>query len=130
MDVERIVAELKMERGRLEQAIAALDGGVSRRAPIAKRRGAATTNSPTKKRGGISAAGRKRLSEAMKARWAARRSKLASGPRATSAATKRGSKRGMTAAARKRISEAMKKSWADRRKTSSRKAAGDSTSTG
>ena len=76
MDVERIVAELKMERGRLEQAIAALDGGVSRRAPIAKRRGAATTNSPTKKRGGISAAGRKRLSEAMKARWELLRPRL------------------------------------------------------
>ena len=130
MDLDRIVAELKRERGRLEQAIAALEGGVGRRAPIAKRRAAAAITSSTKQRGGISAAGRKRLSEAMKARWAARRSKLASGPRATSAATKRGAKRGMTAAARKRISEAMKKSWADRRKASSRKAAGDSTSIG
>ena len=119
MDIDRIVAELKMERGRLEQAIAALEGEVSRGAPIAKRRAAAATNSSTKKRGGISAAGRKRLSEAMKARWAARRSKLASGPRATSAATKRGPKRRMTAAARKRISEAMKKSWADKRKATS-----------
>lgn len=69
MELERIVAELKQERGRLERAIAALEG-VDGRAPIAKRRAAAATTSATKKRAGITAAGRKRLSEAMKRRWA------------------------------------------------------------
>src|SRR5216683_2849683 len=128
MDVDQIVTELKMERGRLEQAIAALEGGVGRGWPIAKSPAAAASQSSSKKRGGITAAGRRRLSEAVKARWAARRSTTANGPRVTSATQSR-PKRVITAAARKRISEAVKKSWADKRKASSRKAVGGSTST-
>ena len=128
MDVDRIVAELKMERGRLEQAIAALEGGASGGASIAKRPAVAATQSSSKKRGGITA-GRRGLSEAMKARWVSRKSKIAGGVRNTSAAGKRGPKRGMSAAAKKLISEAMKKRWADKRKASSRKAVGGSTST-
>jgi len=44
MDVDRIVAELKMERGRLEEAIAALEGGIGRGAPMAKRSAAKIGN--------------------------------------------------------------------------------------
>jgi hypothetical protein len=129
MDVDRIVAELKMERGRLDQAIAALEGGIGRGTPIGKSLAAGATKSSSKKSKGITAAGRRRLSEAMKARWASRKSKPASGLRNTSAAGKRGPKRGMSAAAKKLISEAMKKRWADKRKASSRKAVSGSTST-
>jgi len=43
------------------------------RARLAKRKGKAAHISTTKKKGGITAAGRKRLSQLMKARWAARR---------------------------------------------------------
>jgi len=68
--------------------------------------------------GGITAAGRKRLSEAMKRRWAERRAK--STKAATSLASKRTKKRGgISAAGRKRLSVMMKKRWAERRKKAS-----------
>jgi hypothetical protein len=64
MDTKRILAELKSERARLDRAIAAITGissdGESRSAKSA----------PKKRRGGISAAGRKRLSMLLKRRWA------------------------------------------------------------
>ena len=81
MDVQKIIAELRSETERLNQAIAALEGVSSRqgttksRAPIktvtaVKKRQASTGK---KTRGGMTEEGRKRLSEAMKKRWAARR---------------------------------------------------------
>lgn len=76
MELEKIVAELKQERDRLERAIAALEG-VGRVAPVAKRGSTATATKTRNKRGGMSAATRKRLSEALKKRWAERRKKSA-----------------------------------------------------
>ena len=58
MDIERIVTELKNERDRLDQAIAALDGA-SR----------TITDGPRRRRY-MSAAARARISKAMKQRWA------------------------------------------------------------
>ena len=65
MQIEKIVAELKAERSRLDKAIAALEGlsSVNGRRSVAKKR---------KK---MSAAARKRISRAMKARWAAAKRK-------------------------------------------------------
>ena len=64
MDTKRILSELKSERARIDRAIAAITGissdGVSRPATFARK----------KRRGGISAAGRKRLSMLLKKRWA------------------------------------------------------------
>ena len=57
MELERILAELKSERDRLEQAIAALEGT----------RTSASTNG---RRRHMSDAARARISKAMKARWA------------------------------------------------------------
>lgn len=54
----------------------------------------------------MSAAARKRISEAMKQRWANRKSKPAPAK----------AKRGMSAAARKKLSALMKARWAARRK--------------
>jgi hypothetical protein len=77
LEIDKIVADLKKERDRLVKAIAALVGVGS--TTTGKRRGrkpgrkAATTT--RKRRGGISKAGRKRLSELMKKRWAERRKK-------------------------------------------------------
>jgi hypothetical protein len=81
MDVQEIIVELKNETARLNQAIAALEGAGSRqeitksRTPVkamgvAKRRQASTGKKPGK---GMSAEARKRISEAMKKRWAAQR---------------------------------------------------------
>jgi hypothetical protein len=63
MDIERILSELKSGRDRLNQAIAALEGN-------AGRRGRPTSNATSGRRRHLSAAARKRISEAMKARWA------------------------------------------------------------
>jgi len=70
---------------------------------------------PTKKKGALTAAGRRKLSELMKARWAARRK---SGGTKAPASAKKG---GLTAAGRKRLSQLMKARWAARRKASKRK---------
>ena len=80
MDIERIVADLKMERGRLDQAIAALEG-VHRTAAVGKTAKKTMTSSPTttvKRRRVHTAASRKLLSDAMKKRWAERKKKSGS----------------------------------------------------
>ena len=74
MDTERIVAELKRERDRLSQAIAALEG----HSPKATVKSSAVPNRAIragKKRDHLTPAGRKRLSEMMKKRWAEKRKK-------------------------------------------------------
>ena len=64
MSIEQIVSALRRERDRLNQAIAALEG-------TARRRGRPTSNTTSgSRRRHMSAAARKRISEAMKARWA------------------------------------------------------------
>jgi hypothetical protein len=78
LDTGRIVAELKRERDRLSLAIAALDG----HSPQSAARTSAVPNRATrsKKKGDhLTPAGRKRLSDLMKKRWAARRKKGSKG---------------------------------------------------
>jgi hypothetical protein len=70
-----------------------------------------TKPTPTKKKGALTAAGRRKLSELMKARWAARRK--AGGTKAAPSAKKGG----LTPAGRRRLSQLMKARWAARRKT-------------
>ena len=70
---------------------------------------------PTKKKGALTAAGRRKLSELMKARWAARRK---SGGTKAAGSAKKG---GLTAAGRRRLSQLMKARWAARRRASGRK---------
>lgn len=66
MDTQGIIQQLRAERDRINSAIEALEernnGSVPRAHAIVPR-----------KRGGITAAGRRKLSQMMKARWAARR---------------------------------------------------------
>lgn len=78
MDVAKIVADLKSERDRIGRAIEALEGSGPRQRAAKMSVSASSTMSsatPGKKRGRLTAAGRKRLSEAMKRRWAERRKK-------------------------------------------------------
>lgn len=72
MDLARILAELKSERDRIDRAISALAavGVIATGANPSKRMG-------RPKRSGITPAGRKRLSEAMKKRWAEKKKKRA-----------------------------------------------------
>ncbi len=81
MDTRRILSELRAERARIEQAIAALEALDTTTAATPARRGrrpGATAKPGPKPRGGrrnMSAEGRKRISEMMKKRWAERRKK-------------------------------------------------------
>ena len=76
MDLDSIVQELTKERGRLDRAIAALEQSAS---PRARKKTNAAAQQPAaskrNKRGGITPEGRRRLSLAMKRRWAERRKK-------------------------------------------------------
>ena len=106
MDLDKIVSELKSERDRIDRAISALADGAGATSPT---RGTAAVVSNRGK--GITAAGRRRLSEAVKARWAARRSKSAVSAPASAGAKRRR----MSPAARKLIAAAMKKRWAEKK---------------
>jgi hypothetical protein len=75
MNVEEILRELKEQRDKLDAAISALGGGYGTGIYMhVKRRGRpparVSKKVPAKKRG-MSAAGRKRIAEAMRKRWAA-----------------------------------------------------------
>src|SRR5437773_5842330 len=73
-------------------------------------RGGATTATSARKKGQLTPAGRRKLSQLMKARWAARR-------RAAGKKTVSSKKRGtLTPAGRRKLSELMKARWAARRK--------------
>jgi hypothetical protein len=78
LDLERIVAELERERDRLNQAIAVLKERNPRSAAARKTAAANGKVSAARRGGGLTPAGRKRLSELMKKRWAERRRKAKS----------------------------------------------------
>ena len=79
LDIQAIVKELKHERDRLNKAIAALDetdstSTVQMSSPITNR------SAPSPGRGRqLTPEGRKRLSDAMKKRWAAKKKKASRG---------------------------------------------------
>jgi hypothetical protein len=117
MDTKRILQELRTERDRLDRAITAIEG-------IASDGAGRSTTAPKKLRGGITVAGRKRLSALMKRRWAQGKmkgrakarpiaKKAAARPHVVKKAHANG---GISAAGRKRLSEMMKKRWAERKK--------------
>jgi hypothetical protein len=74
LNTQRIAAELKAERNRLDKAIAALDGANTTRAVAGNANSRKTAQAP-RKRHHLTAAGRKRLSMLMKKRWAEKRKK-------------------------------------------------------
>jgi len=102
MDVKRILAELSAEREQIDRAITALESLGHVGSSIRGRR----LGKPARRRRRLSAAGRKRISEAVKAMWARRRKK----------AGKASTTRHMSAATRKRLSELAKQRWAARKK--------------
>lgn len=70
MDLEKILTDLKLERDRLTHAITLLSGRSE-----APKKTAGQRAVKRKRRGGITPEGRRRLSLAMKRRWAERRKK-------------------------------------------------------
>ena len=78
MDIQKIVSELEREKNRIGRAIAALVESASSSLTNlqgGRVRKTAVPGKKTKPRGGLTPEGRKRLSEAMKKRWAERRKK-------------------------------------------------------
>ena len=112
MDIQSLILELRAERNRLDQAISALEGLTS----SAPRRGRPPkAASAGGKRRTMSAAARKRISAAMKQRWAKWKGKSA--PKQAKAASKKSTvRRPMSAAAKKKLSELMKARWAAKKK--------------
>ncbi len=70
MDLEKILTDLKLERDRLIHAITLLSGDSAAPRKTARKRAMRG-----RRRGGITPEGRRRLSLAMKRRWAERRKK-------------------------------------------------------
>ena len=76
MDLEQIVAELKKEMERIGKAVELLEQSTVPKPRRGRPPGKTATISAIRaKRRGLTAAGRKRLSEMMKKRWADRRKK-------------------------------------------------------
>jgi hypothetical protein len=116
MDTTNIVAQLRQELNRIDQAIAALEGlgqtaprrgrpPKSASAPQANRRG------PRK----MSAAARAKIAAAQRARWAKQKGQAAP-KKATAAKKKRSSRKPMSPAMRKKLSAMMKARWAARKR--------------
>jgi hypothetical protein len=74
MDIKRILGDLRAERSRLDQAIASLEA-LGKGAGTTAHARATQSAQPTRRRRRMSAAGRKRISAMMKARWAERKKK-------------------------------------------------------
>ena len=110
MNREQILSELKSEVHRIDNAIAALDGGST----------ASVNSMPRAKRThGITPAGRKRISDMMKKRWAERRKRStgsAVSPRKAGKVQLRRRRNRLTPAGRRKLSLMMKRRWAERRK--------------
>jgi hypothetical protein len=118
MDIQGIVAQLRDEASRIENAIAALLGLGSqsaRRGPgrPAGSKNAAAVSKP--KRRTMSVSARAKISAAQKARWAKQKGKPAP-KKAAAPAKKATARKPMSAAAKKRLSELMKAKWAEKKK--------------
>ena len=111
MDIASVVLALKEQRSRIDQAIASLEG-----VGHGDRRGRPRKTVSAASRSGrhMSAAARKRISQAMKARWAKWKGRSAP-KKSAPAKTKAGPT--MSTAAKKKLSELMKARWAAKKKT-------------
>lgn len=110
--LNEVIEKLEQQREAIERALNALrDVGGS--APLAS---AGRRPGPARK-GGMTPEGRRRLSEALKKRWAAKRAASAVRSKSTGKAAKKAVKKtgGMTPEGRKRLSDALRKRWAVKR---------------
>ena len=122
MDIQNIVTQLKSELTRIGEAIGLLEGNAPNKKRIGRPPGSAGGKARSGGRGrGLTPAGRRKLSEAMKRRWAQRRGAPGASRAKTSvaAAVKPKKSGGITAAGRKKLSEAMKKRWAEKKRKNS-----------
>jgi hypothetical protein len=114
--LNEVIKKLEQQRTGIERALAALREieGPAAAAPATVAAPGPGRPRKGRRKGGMTPEGRRRLSEALKARWAA---KKAGSSVSASAPTKAKRKGGMTPEGRKRLSEALKKRWAAKRAT-------------
>ena len=116
--LKEVIKGLEKQKTAIERALAALkevDGTAVESAPPAA---APARRGRPKRKGGMTPEGRRRLSEALKKRWAVKRAASQVKPQAKAKAKKKG---GMTPEGRKRLSEALKKRWAVKRAAAAKK---------
>jgi hypothetical protein len=101
MDTNRILAELRAERDRIDQAISAIEAVNSTGRPRVGRPPKAARK--VRRRGRMSTAARRKLSRLLKQRWAQGKMKRATSSKPV---------RRMSRAARKRIAAAQRVRWA------------------
>jgi hypothetical protein len=70
LDIEGIVKELKSERDRIEQAIGLLEQNLPTKVRLGRPPASAEAKPPSSRADRLTPAGRRKLSEAMKKRWA------------------------------------------------------------
>jgi hypothetical protein len=116
MDIQGIVEQLKQERNRIDQAVAALVGlgsQTARRGRPPKTSQAVQSTAP--KRRTMSASARAKIAAAQRARWAKQKGQ-ARAKKATAARKEAAGRKPMSAAMRKKLSALMKARWAARKK--------------
>ena len=118
MDIQSIVAQLRDEVSRIEQAIAALVGFGSQPARRGPGRPAGSKNvtAGKPKRRTMSASARAKISAAQKARWAKQKGKAAT-KKASAPPKKSTARKPMSPAMKKKLSAMMKARWAARKGT-------------
>jgi hypothetical protein len=104
-----IIAQLERQKAAIDRALAALRNLEGTETPAA----APPSSGPAKRKGGMTPAGRKRLSAALRKRWAAR--KAAEGAPAAAPPDTAPRKGGMTPEGRQRLADAMRRRWAVKR---------------
>ncbi len=113
--IELAIKGLIAERDRVEQEISDLQARMGHRVTSSLARATSTSRSAS---GRMSDEGRRRISAAMKLRWARHRQETKSGKAARTVVV---AKVGLTDAGRKKLSDMMKKRWATKRKAAKRK---------
>jgi hypothetical protein len=115
MDIQGIVAQLRQEASRIENAISALMGLGSQ--PARRGRPPKGSQAPARgqKRRGMSAAARARIGAAKKAWWAKQKGKAGS-KKVSPISRKSTARKPMSPAMRKKLSAMMKARWAERKK--------------
>ncbi len=113
INVENVISQLERQRSAIDRAISALREatGVS---PSAKVASSSVNGRPRKRR--LSPEGRRRIIEATKRRWAAKRAQDTGAASKRAAAPSRSRRGAMSAEGRKRLALAMKKRWAAAKK--------------
>jgi len=102
-----VIAQLERQRAAIERALSALRTLDGTDAP------AQVSSAPVTRKGGMTPAGRRRLSAALKKRWAAK--KAEAGAPAASPRKPARRKGRITPEGRKRLAEAMRRRWAVKR---------------